>query len=52
MRHILDEVDTWIINHAKASIYTAIRQLLKRGVRPQNIEIELHSYIKELLKGD
>jgi hypothetical protein len=51
-RHILDKDDNRILWKAMHTLDDCIEELLERGVRPANIEIELMWHIKKLLKGD
>lgn len=51
-RHILNEEDKKVLDELKKQLEKGINTLLKHGIRPTNIEIELHTYIKSLLKED
>jgi len=51
-KHILDEEDIAILNKAKEAIKESVEQLLERNIRMANIELELHWYIKSLLKHE
>lgn len=48
-RHVLDSDDKFILTRIKAQLTDAINSLKKRNVRHVNIEIELHSHIKNVL---
>jgi hypothetical protein len=51
-RHLLNEMDEEILSSCKAQLKIHIEILLERNVRSANIQIELDSYIKSLLKQD
>lgn len=48
-RYKLDKEDIRILSKGKHYIDVVIEELLERGVRPANIEIELIHYIKKAL---
>lgn len=51
-RYKLNKDDIIIIDEAKESIEKSIEQLLGRGVRKANIQIELMNCIKNALKEE
>ncbi|MCR4362023.1 hypothetical protein JDW21_19395 [Bacillus subtilis] len=51
-RHTLNEEDLDILNSLKTQLDIHIPQLVERGVRKTNIEIELLFHIKKLLKEE
>lgn len=51
-RHILNDEDIIILNRVKEDIKEAVEQLKGRNIRSVNIELELHCYIKSLLKPE
>ncbi|GIN67123.1 MULTISPECIES: hypothetical protein [Bacillus] len=51
-RYILNERDLEILDSLKTQLDIHVPQLVDRGVRKANIEIELLSHIKKLLKEE
>ncbi|MCY8549476.1 hypothetical protein MOD25_06100 [Bacillus haynesii] len=51
-RYLLNEEDLEILNSLKTQLDIHVPQLVDRGVRKANIEIELLSHIKKLLKEE
>lgn len=51
-RSQLDSTDTYILDKAKEMLTDCITELLERGVRPANIQLELEWHIKKLLKPE
>ena len=51
-RHLLDEVDGFILTLMKNALTIGIQELQKRNVRTANIEIELMHHIKTALKEE
>lgn len=51
-RHILNSEEKVIIGFAKDALTATVGSLKQRGVREANIEIELMTHIKKILKGE
>ncbi|GIN25414.1 hypothetical protein NSQ93_21965 [Bacillus sp. FSL W8-0445] len=51
-RYLLNEGDLEILNSLKTQLDIHVSQLVDRGVRKANIEIEILSHVKKLLKEE
>lgn len=48
----LNEIEREALNELKDEISSLVNHLVRMGVRPANIQIELEWHIKNLLKGE
>ncbi|MGG1746682.1 hypothetical protein ABDI04_04675 [Bacillus licheniformis] len=51
-RYLLNKGDLEILNSLKTQLDIHVPQLVDRGVRKANIEIEILSHVKKLLKEE
>lgn len=51
-RHVIDNDDRKILDYTKQVLTKSINTLKQRNLREANIEIELMTHIKKILKGE